>query len=179
MTSAKRPSKAPPASSPGTQRSMKANRPRDTGLELRFRSALRKQRLLGYRVAPKGVPGRPDVAYTRWKLAVFVHGCFWHRCPVCRPKVPRRHRAFWQRKFSATVERDERKRRELECAGWSVVELWECEVNADVVACVRTVERQLNRIRNRDDAIEEVCRMRSRRLFRQNVSAACRVNKWR
>jgi DNA mismatch endonuclease (patch repair protein) len=90
-----------------------------------------------------GVPGRPDVAFTRHKLAVFVHGCFWHRCPHCHPPTPRRHRAFWEAKFKANIQRDKRTREQLERQGWETVEFWECIVADSPASCALEVQRLL------------------------------------
>jgi DNA mismatch endonuclease (patch repair protein) len=133
----------PPPTSEGVRASMRANRARDTGPEIRLRSALRRAGLTGYRVAPKGLPGRPDIAFTKHKLALFVHGCYWHRCPHCTPRLPRSHAAFWRVKFEQNVVRDERKRRELDLAGWEVLEIWECEIGARIDDCVARVRRAL------------------------------------
>lgn len=120
---------------------MRANRPEGTGPELALRAALRAAGVRGYRLNLRGVPGRPDVAFIRPKLAVFVHGCFWHRCPTCDPQLPKRHGKFWREKLDANVERDERTRERLERLGWSVLEFWECEVELDVKRCVERVQR--------------------------------------
>ncbi len=124
---------------------MRANRRRNTGPELALRAALRAAGLLGYRVDLKGVPGRPDVAFTKHKLAIFVHGCFWHRCPSCKLELPKSNRAFWRRKFEANRERDERKQLGLEAIGWGVLEIWECEIARDLARCVARVERAIAR----------------------------------
>jgi DNA mismatch endonuclease, patch repair protein len=107
---------------------MQANRGRDTGPEMRLRRALRAAGLPGYRLNWRRAPGRPDICYPGRRVAIFVHGCFWHRCPYCRPRLPRSNQAYWARKFELNQERDGRKRRELEEAGWRVHEVWECEV---------------------------------------------------
>ena len=132
--------KNPPATNANARNTMRANRARDTGPELALRAALRKAGLRGYRVNMKGIPGRPDIAFTRYKLAIFVHGCFWHRCPHCSLALPKSHRAFWRKKFELNQERDDRKLRSLDSAGWSSLIFWECELEADVGECViRTV----------------------------------------
>src|ERR1041385_8432636 len=122
---------SPPASSMNARSSMRGNRARDSRPELALRAALRLAGLRGYRIAAKGLPGRPDIAFTRQKLAVFVHGCFWHRCPYCQPRPPKAHASFWRRKFELNAERDDRKRRELEAVGWDVLEIWECELRSE------------------------------------------------
>ena len=107
---------------------MRANRARNTGPELRLRRALREAGLGGYRLNWKKAPGRPDIAYPGRKLAIFVHGCYWHHCPRCYPKLPKSNPEFWARKFELNRERDARKRTHLEAIGWSVLEIWEHEV---------------------------------------------------
>ena len=67
---------------------MRANRARNTGPELRLRKALREAGLGGYRLNWKKAPGRPDIAYPGRKVAIFVHGCYWHHCPRCYPNLP-------------------------------------------------------------------------------------------
>lgn len=121
----------PPPSSPAVTAVMKANRPRDTGPETRLRKALWKLGERGYRVAPKGVPGRPDIAYSQGQIAVFVNGCFWHQhgCERARSGLPKSHEDYWATKFALNRERDERKVRDLESIGWHVLTLWECEID--------------------------------------------------
>lgn len=84
--------------------------------------------LRGYRKDVKGLPGRPDIAYMRDKVAVFVHGCFWHRCPTCALKIPKNNPEYWKWKFTRNQQRDARVVAELEEAGWKVVRLWSCDV---------------------------------------------------
>jgi DNA mismatch endonuclease (patch repair protein) len=107
---------------------MRANRARDTGPERTVRRALRAAGHPGYRLNWKGVPGRPDVAYPGRRVAIFVHGCYWHHCPRCQPGLPRSNPEFWMRKFELNRERDARKRQELEGRGWIVHEVWECDI---------------------------------------------------
>ncbi len=115
---------------------MKGNVARDTKPELLLRRELRKIGCGGYRLHWRKAPGRPDIAYPGRRVAVFVNGCFWHRCPHCKPKLPKAHREFWRRKFALNKERDARKVRELREAGWAVITVWECEIkeNVQVVA---------------------------------------------
>lgn len=105
---------------------MKANRAKDTGPELALRQVLRARGLGGYKTVWKYVPGRPDIVYPASKLAVFLHGCYWHRCPHCKLSLPRANRAFWKKKFRLNRERDARKSHELRRLGWSVMTAWEC-----------------------------------------------------
>ena len=82
----------------------------------------------GYRLNWRKAPGRPDIAYPGRKVAIFVHGCYWHHCPRCYPNLPKSNPEFWARKFELNRERDARKRTGLEAIGWTVIEVWECDI---------------------------------------------------
>lgn len=157
---------APRASSADARNTMLANLRRNTGPERSLRRALGDAGIRGYRLDLKTAPGRPDIAFTRLKLAVFVHGCFWHRCPHCQLELPKSHRAFWKRKFELNAERDERKRRQLEAQGWEVLELWECEVSRDAASCATRIKRALDRIDAHVEADEEAAELLSTRRLR-------------
>ena len=105
-------------------------RGKNTAPELEVRRALHA---LGYRyrLHVPSLPGRPDLVFPVRAKAVFVHGCFWHGhdCLDGRRR-PSTNVAFWNEKARANLERDHRKRRALEAAGWRVMVVWECEVKA-------------------------------------------------
>ncbi|MES2019224.1 MAG: DNA mismatch endonuclease Vsr [Pseudomonadota bacterium] len=80
-----------------------------------------------YRLHVRSLPGRPDLVLPKYKLAVFVHGCFWHRHCDCRyAPVPHENFDFWQLKFDKNVERDQRVLAALIENGWRVLVVWEC-----------------------------------------------------
>jgi DNA mismatch endonuclease, patch repair protein len=119
---------APPVTA---QRSalMRKIRGKNSTPERIVRSALHKA---GYRfrLHDDRLPGRPDIVLASRRLAIFVHGCFWHRHPGCRAaSIPKTRTAFWQEKFARNVERDRRDVAALEAAGWHVYVVWECETN--------------------------------------------------
>ena len=87
------------------KKSMKGNKRANTKPELLVRQRLRAAGLTGYRLEWK-VPGKPDIAFPGRKIAIFVNGCFWHRCPKCNPSQPKRNVEFWEAKFRRNVERD-------------------------------------------------------------------------
>lgn len=124
----------PPPSSPAVRAAMRANRARDTSPERALRKALRQAGFPGYRLNWRGAIGRPDIAYPGRRVAVFVHGCFWHHCPRCYPNLPRTNQAFWARKFELNRERDARKVRQLRDLGWTALEVWECDVATDAAS---------------------------------------------
>ena len=112
-----------------------------TGPELRVRRAAHA---LGYRfrLHRRDLPGTPDLVFPKHRLALFVHGCFWHQHPGCRRAVlPKTHQEYWLSKLARNQERDRLNRAALEAAGWRVDELWECELrsDADVRASVAAV----------------------------------------
>lgn len=86
---------------------------------------------LRYRLHHRGLPGRPDLAFPSRRIAVFVHGCFWHQHPHCPAAAPPKTRAdFWREKLAANVRRDERVQEELRAVGWRPVVVWECELTS-------------------------------------------------
>lgn len=133
----------PPPSSPAASRTMQANRGKDTRPELKLRRLLREAGYPGYRVHWGKAVGHPDVAYPGRKVAVFVNGCFWHRCPLCDPPVPKANNEFWTAKFAANVARDAATSAALEASGWKVVVVWECQLTQDCEAALDTVIRAL------------------------------------
>lgn len=127
----------PPSSvSEAVSKSMKGNVAKATKPELIFRQALREIGLSGYRLNWKKAPGRPDITYPGIKIAIFINGCYWHRCPYCKPSIPKRNIDYWTWKFERNKERDRRKKRILKNAGWKVFVFWECLIkkNADKLA---------------------------------------------
>jgi len=122
---------------------MSGNRGKDTAPEIKLRKALWAIDLKGYRLHRKGLPGRPDIAYGRQKIAIFLNGCFWHRCPNCDLSLPKTNTTFWKKKFEMNMMRDKRKVDELKQSGWVVLVIWECEVNRSLPECVSRVEKHV------------------------------------
>ena len=121
--------------------SMIGNVGRGTSPEVALRQALRAAGARGYRLNRRIEGVRPDIVFGRSGVAVFVHGCFWHRCMTCRHPLPRSHRDFWLAKFRRNKQRDREKRRRLERAGWRVIEVWEHELRDDVARVARAIGR--------------------------------------
>ncbi len=91
-------------------------------------------------VAPlKGLRRRADLVFTRRRLAVFVDGCFWHRCPL-HGTAPRNNAAWWQAKLDRNVERDRDTDAALAASGWAVARVWEHE---DAAAAADSVQARL------------------------------------
>lgn len=119
--------------SPERSAQMALVRGHDTKPEMSVRRALHAAGLR-FRLHAKGLPGRPDLLLTSRRVAVFVHGCFWHRHPdpECKlARLPKSRLDFWLPKLEGNRARDERVKAELERLGWTVVEIWECQIAAD------------------------------------------------
>jgi DNA mismatch endonuclease (patch repair protein) len=115
---------------------------RDTGPELIVRRALTR---LGarYRLHRKDLPGQPDVVLPGRRLALFVHGCFWHGHDCARgAQVPKQNRDYWLAKVRRNRERDARNQAALEADGWRVETIWECELK-DAAALEARLRRLL------------------------------------
>jgi DNA mismatch endonuclease, patch repair protein len=90
------------------------------------------------------LPGRPDIVFPSERLAVFVHGCYWHRCPTCALPEPKANAAFWREKFAVNLARDRRVESALRAAGWHVETVWEHEVRRSPEAAAdRLLRRRL------------------------------------
>jgi DNA mismatch endonuclease (patch repair protein) len=135
----------PPPSSDLASRVMRANRAHSTGPELRLRKSLRSAGVLGYRTSNRDLPGTPDLTFPAESLAVFVHGCFWHRCPKHGTKLPKSNTSYWELKFRLNKARDRRNARKLRAIGWEVLTVWECEITADPHVVAEGIRQRLAR----------------------------------
>lgn len=123
---------------------------KDTQPEISVRRAAHA---LGYRfrLHRRDLPGTPDLAFISRKLAVFVHGCFWHQHPGCRKaRLPVTRRDFWEGKLSRNVERDRVAIERLEAIGWRAAVIWECETH-NPEGLKDRLQRLLDRENSRDD----------------------------
>lgn len=103
-------------------------RGKDTRPELRVRSYLHAAGLR-YVLHDGRLPGKPDLVFPSRRIAIFVHGCFWHGHEGCRKAtIPATRTDFWRDKIEANKSRDARVRSELEAAEWGVVVVWECSL---------------------------------------------------
>lgn len=124
----------------------RGNRRTGTKPEVRLRSALHRRGLRFRKDAPLrcgDVKVRPDIVFTRFRVAVFVDGCFWHGCPT-HHHIPKRNVEYWVPKLRRNVERDRRADAALVQEGWEVVRIWEHE---PVEEAARRVEHVLQRLR--------------------------------
>ena len=114
---------------------------RDTGLETRVRSELHKS---GFRFRKhlRELPGKPDIVFTRARVAVFLDGDFWHgfEFSTWQHTVS----PFWQAKISKTIERDRKSDRQLHDMGWTVLRLWQHEVEQDFEASIKHITSKVD-----------------------------------
>jgi DNA mismatch endonuclease (patch repair protein) len=134
-------------------RIMRSVRQRITAPEIALANAMRGY---GWRLRRnvRALPGSPDLASKSRRIAVFVHGCFWHRHEGCRlSTTPKHNRAFWDSKFAANVARDRRNERALRGLGYSVLVVWECETH-DASKLRRKLDRFRRRLLHQNDDAE-------------------------
>lgn len=81
-----------------------------------------------YRIHRMDLPGKPDIAFSKRKKAIFIHGCFWHGHGCGIGREPKSNLEFWQPKLERNRERDQQKQSELEQIGWQVATFWQCEL---------------------------------------------------
>lgn len=129
-------------------------RSRDTKPEMRVRKALHATGLR-YRLHDHRLPGVPDLVFPSRRIALFVHGCFWHRHPGCAAtRLPKTRQEFWKSKLTGNVARDRRQQKALKALGWAVLIIWECETKNPVALAalaekIRGYEKPRHYLRDR------------------------------
>ena len=128
-----------------THRSMSAVHSKDTDIEVRLRKAL-WQKGYRYRKNVKKLPGKPDIVFMKYKLAIFCDAEFWHgkdwdilKAKLLKGKNPE----YWVPKIQRTRERDAEAERELQLMGWTVLRFWREEILKNLEQCVQTIEDTL------------------------------------
>lgn len=113
-------------------RMMSSIRGSNTTPELRVRKYLHAVGIR-FRVNDQSLPGRPDLALPSRRIAIFVHGCFWHQHSGCRfASMPATRPEFWMEKFAANRSRDARNADQLVALGWQVLTIWECQTRDEL-----------------------------------------------
>jgi DNA mismatch endonuclease (patch repair protein) len=108
---------------------MRRIRGKDTSPELTVRKLCRELGFTGYRIHRKELPGKPDLAWIGRKLAIFVHGCFWHAHDCSEGlRKPKSNQHYWIPKIERNQLRDAENIKNLRAAGWNVLIIWECEL---------------------------------------------------
>lgn len=112
----------------------------NTKPEIILRSALHR---LGYRfrIHSKQLPGKPDIVLAKYKTLIFVHGCFWHfhkDCPEGR--FPSTNTEYWSEKIKKTIERDKQHQKLCKELGWTVLVIWECEIEKKLINILNKIK---------------------------------------
>lgn len=120
-------------------------RGKNTRPEITMRSLLHKNGFR-FRLQETKLPGKPDIVLPKFKTAIFVHGCFWHRhenCKYCY--TPKSRSDFWNNKFNRTIQRDAEQVSALKQMGWHTVIVWECELKESPEKMLKKVKNTLNK----------------------------------
>ena len=118
-------------------------RAKNTGPEVKLRKLLFAEGIRGYRIH-YNLPGKPDIIFTKKKIAIFIDGCFWHRCPVCFQQ-PETRKEFWMKKIQSNVERDKKVNALLKNQEWKVIRIWEHEIRKNPEKCIKNIIRILDK----------------------------------
>jgi len=103
---------------------------------------LRREKIPGWRRHLQ-LPGKPDFAFPKNKVAVFVDGCFWHGCPKCYTR-PKTNREFWDKKRADNMARDRRVNRQLRQQGWQIIRIWQHSLRKSPNTCISRIRRAIN-----------------------------------
>ena len=131
-----------------THKIMSAIPSKNTKPEITLRKALWKKNLR-YRVNYKKLPGKPDIVFTKQKIAIFCDGDFWHghnwaiRGMSSLEAELSNYSDYWKNKILRNIERDKETDQKLQALGWTVIHLWESDIKKDVDLCVRVIEEVL------------------------------------
>jgi DNA mismatch endonuclease, patch repair protein len=156
--------KAMIAVDPARSAQMALVRSRDTKPEMRVRRALHAAGLR-YRLHAGDLPGKPDLVFRGRRIALFVHGCFWHQHPDpnCKlSRMPKSKLDFWRPKLEGNRMRDKKTRSVLEALGWTVVEIWECETKPELLRRLIARLQTINPPRTAEDKSQSIIGAKAR-----------------
>lgn len=88
------------------------------------------------------LPGNPDILLKDTKTAIFLHGCFWHKCPKCY-KAPKSNKEYWLPKIQRNVDRDKKNAKILKSQGYTVIVVWEHEIKGDFNSVLKKIEKMV------------------------------------
>lgn len=131
------------------RRNMQKIRSKDTTIEVVLRSSLWKKGIR-YRKNYKAVSGKPDIAITKYKIAVFCDSAFWHGKDYETVNKPQTNADFWDRKIRRNIERDKEVNKMLEESGWTVLRFWDKEILKNTDGCICKIQEVIKTKINKD-----------------------------
>lgn len=123
-------------------RNMQRIRAKDTGIEVRLRKALWHEGIR-YRKNYKVLPGKPDIAITKYKIAIFCDSSFFHGRDYDIKKKPATNADYWKQKIERNIKRDHENERELRGLGWTAIRFWDTDINQYLDECVEAVKEAI------------------------------------
>lgn len=124
------------------RKNMQHIRSKDTSIEIKLRNALWKEGIR-YRKNYKALPGKPDIAITKYKIAVFCDSSFWHGRDFESKKPVDTNHDYWDAKIRRNMERDREVNQKLHALGWTVLRFWDQEINKHLDECVQAVKEAI------------------------------------
>ena len=122
-------------------RMMASIKGRDTKPEMIVRCGLHR-RGFRFRLHDRKLAGRPDLVLSRYRAAIFVHGCFWHGCPE-HYREPDNNSDYWIPKIEKNIKRDQQNSKLIKKMNWKVLRFWEKQITTDLGKCIKKIERAL------------------------------------
>ena len=113
-------------------------RSKDTSIEIKLRKALWHEGIR-YRKNYKALPGKPDIAITKYRIAIFCDSSFWHGRDFEKKKPVATNHQYWNAKIKRNMERDNEVNQQLRAAGWTVLRFWDIDINKNIDECINTV----------------------------------------
>jgi DNA mismatch endonuclease, patch repair protein len=117
-------------------------RGKNTKPEMKLRKLLWSAGVRGYRIH-YDLPGKPDIVYVKKRVAIFIDGCFWHKCPICFQE-PNTRKDFWMKKIQSNIDRDKKMNEQLRKNGWTVIRIWEHEIKKEPEIAFSRIIKLLN-----------------------------------
>ena len=121
------------------RKNMQHIRSKDTSIEIKLRKALWHEGIR-YRKNYKVLPGKPDIAITKYRIAIFCDSSFWHGRDFEKKKPVATNHQYWDAKIRRNMERDNEVNQQLRAAGWTVLRFWDSDINKNMNECINTVK---------------------------------------
>ena len=141
----KRDKRSPVPKNPTVSKVMSRIKGKNTKPELILRKYLWSNGIRGYRLNVKNLPGKPDMVFTKSKVAIFIHGCYWHGCEICGWKAPKHNTEYWVNKIGKNKARDNVNKEKLEELGFIVLTLWEHEIKGGMIDLLEKLRAHIKR----------------------------------